>query len=155
MFNALAGVVQTVMILLLGAMTATVMLQIVLRYFFERPLAGGEEITRYMFVYLIFIGAAMGVRTGIHVSIDVLVRRLPGGSGKLLAVIAQSIVGVFLIFLTLYGIQMSMNTMGQSSPALGIPIGYAYFAIPLGATLGLIFLIGPKPEKTASNEVTA
>lgn len=147
--------VRIVLVALLAAMTGTVLLQIVLRYFFERPLPGAEELTRYMFVYLIFLGAAVGIRTGVHVSIDVLVRRLPGKIGPSLDTVATMIVGAFLLFLVVYGTQMALNTMTQSSPALGIPIGYAYFAVPAGGLLGLLFLVTPKPARGPSNEEVA
>ncbi|USQ79204.1 TRAP transporter small permease [Ornithinimicrobium faecis] len=128
----------------MATMTLVVALQVVLRYFFSHPLSWGEEVTRYMFIYLIFLGAASGIHYGIHVSIDVLVRRLPGRYGRAVDKAAHGIVALFLVFLFWYGLQLGMRTMSQNSPALGIPIGLAYMAIPIGALLGLFFLFGKK-----------
>lgn len=139
-----ARAVRAILIALMATMTIVVGSQVVLRYVFDSPLPWGEEVTRYMFVYLIFLGAASGIHYGIHVSIDVLVRRLPGRSGQYVDVAARAVVALFLVFLFWYGLQLSLRTMGQDSPALGIPIGLAYLAIPLGALLGLFFLFGKK-----------
>jgi TRAP-type C4-dicarboxylate transport system permease small subunit len=128
----------------MAAMTCLVALQIALRYVFNNPFSWGEEATRYMFVYLVFIGAASGIHYGTHVSIDVLVRRLPGRYGRIVDLTARILVGAFLLILCWYGLQLSLRTMDQMSPALGIPIGFAYLAIPVGAALGLFFLVMPK-----------
>lgn len=146
MVARVATILKGVVVVLLTAMTTTVALQIVLRYFFASPLPWGEEITRYMFVYLIFLGAAVGIHAGIHVSIDALVVRLPGRARRVMELLAKLIVAAFLVVLVIYGTQLAVNTLGQRSPALGIPIGVAYFAIPLGALFGLLFVFAPKEE---------
>lgn len=142
----LARAVRVLLIAVMATMTCVVALQVVLRYFFDNPLSWGEEVTRYMFIYLIFIGAASGIHYGIHVSIDVLVRRLPGVYGRVVDLGARVLVGLFLVFLFWFGLKLGLRTMGQDSPALGIPIGLVYMAIPLGAALGLLFLFGRKEQ---------
>lgn len=148
-----ARVVRAILIALMATMTLVVGSQVVLRYVFDSPLSWGEEVTRYMFVYLIFLGAASGIHYGIHVSIDALVRRLPGRYGRAVDLVARAVVALFLLFLFWYGLQLSLRTMGQDSPALGIPIGLAYLAIPLGAALGVFFLFGKK--EAGSEEMLA
>lgn len=144
MISAIARALKMVIVALLAAMTITVALQIVLRYFFASPLPWGEEITRYMFVYLIFLGAAAGIHAGVHVSIDAIVIRLPPRAHRVMELVAKIIVAAFLVVLVIFGTQLALNTLGQRSPALGIPIGLAYFAIPLGALLGLLFVFAPR-----------
>lgn len=152
MMNTLDRLVRVVLIGLTAAMTVLVATQIVLRYFFRSPLPWGEEVTRYLFIYLIFLGAASGVHHGTHVSIDALVRRT-GAVGWWIDLVGKAIVAIFLALLVWFGVQLSMQTMGQKSPALGIPIGIAYLAIPIGALLSLIFLWGPK--KPVEEEISA
>ena len=147
MVSLVARFLKGVIVVLLSAMTITVALQIVLRYFFASPLPWGEEITRYMFVYLIFLGAAVGIHVGIHVSIDALIVRLPARVRRVMELVAKLIVAAFLLVLVIYGTQLALNTLGQRSPALGIPIGLAYFAIPLGALFGLLFVFAPKNQQ--------
>ena len=147
MVARVAGALKVVIVVLLTAMTLTVALQIVLRYFFASPLPWGEEITRYMFVYLIFLGSAVGIHAGIHVSIDALIVRLPARARRAMELLAKLIVAAFLVVLVIYGTQLALTTIGQRSPALGIPIGIAYFAIPLGALFGLLFVFAPKEKQ--------
>src|SRR5699024_8297101 len=130
-------------VVLMGLMTGLVLLQVLLRSIFGESIPGNEEMTRYMFVYVIFLAAAVGVRRGVHVNIDALQRRLPGSWGLLIKNVSKLLVGLFLLFLLVMGVELSWSTMGQNSPALGISMGYAYFAIPVGSVFGLLFLLVP------------
>lgn len=134
---------KAAVIVLMGLMTGLVLLQVVLRSFFGQSIPGNEEMTRYMFVYVIFLAAAVGVRRGVHVNIDVLQRRLSSSWGRLVENVSKLLVGLFLLFLLIMGAELSWSAMGQNSPALGISMGYAYGAIPLGAAFGLLFLLVP------------
>ncbi|TMG97357.1 MAG: TRAP transporter small permease subunit, partial [Betaproteobacteria bacterium] len=72
---------------LMGAATIVIFVQVVHRYLSTVPgiqdyvlhinLGWAQELCIYMFVWMCKFGAAYGVRTGIHVGIDVLVNRLP------------------------------------------------------------------------------
>lgn len=144
MFALLERGLRGVLVGLLAVMTCIVSYQIVSRYLFETPLAWGEEITRYLFIYSIFLGAAVGVRYQVHVSIDALLRRLPEKWRRPANGLSLSIVAVFLLFLVVFGFRLALFNMSQASPALGIPIGLAYLAMPIGGLISLIFLFGPK-----------
>ena len=100
-------------------------------------LVWAQELCIIMFVWMAKFGAAYGVRTGIHVGIDVLINRLPPHQRK-----------VFILFGLLAGAFFtgSIATMGARfvhdmyyassvSPDLGIPQWIVYLAIPLGSSL--------------------
>lgn len=141
----LERVLRVVLITLVAAMTIIVFAAVLGRYFFAFPLPWAGEVTRYMFIYTVFLGAAVGVRHRMHVRLDLwrsgsAVERVTGN-------LAQALVTVLLVVLMYYGWQLVMNTMNQRSPAVGMPIGLVYLAIPLGALLSLVFLWGPKADK--------
>lgn len=137
---------QVLLISLLVAMTVVVTSQILMRYVMNSPLPWGEELTRYLFMYLVFLGSAWGIRYSVHVSIDSVVRMLPDHLEKIANLVARLLIGLFLAALLYYGAVLSLENMSQKSPALGLPIGLVYAAIPVGAIIGIIFVFAPKKE---------
>ena len=96
-----------------------------------------QELCIIMFVWMAKFGAAYGVRTGIHVGVDVLVNRLPPASAKrvitfglLCGALFTAVIGTFgAIFVS------SMFETGQVSNDLEAPMWIVYLAIPCGSFL--------------------
>lgn len=139
---------------LLAAMTIVVVVSITMRYVFNRAPSWSEEVTKYMFIYLIFLAAAQGVRYQVHVRIDTLERRLNGIPEKVLRGAINGLLLLFLVVLTVYGFKLVGATMRQASPALGIPMGIAYLAIPIGAILSMIFMAFPDDTERTTEELS-
>ena len=74
---------EWVLIALLGGMAAMVFLNVVLRYGFNSGLVWSEEMSRYFFVWLTFIGAVLTFAEHGHIGVETLVRRF-GRRGRLL-----------------------------------------------------------------------
>jgi C4-dicarboxylate transporter DctQ subunit len=90
-----------------------------------------------MFVWMAKFGAAYGVRTGIHVGVDVLINRLPEAwrktyilGGLLAGAVFTGVIGTFGADFT-----MRMAHTAQTSPDLEIPKWIVYLCIPLGSYL--------------------
>ena len=82
---ALKGAVKTVevvMVLLLAGMVAMVFINVVLRYGFNTGINFSEEMSRYFFVWLVFVGAVITFREHAHIGAEALVRRF-GRRGRL------------------------------------------------------------------------
>jgi len=112
-----------------------------------------QELCIYMFVWMCKFGAAYGVRTGIHVGVDVLVTRLPddwrkkGVLGSLAGgALFTGIVGTLgLLFVWENGMHYAVFHAlhigtgdlpeGPTTPDLGWPTWFVYSAVPLGSYL--------------------
>jgi C4-dicarboxylate transporter DctQ subunit len=96
-----------------------------------------EELARYMMVWTVFIGGAIGAKTGAHVGLEAFVNLFPPKLRRL-ATLASGVLSMgFCLFLAVYGVSLAkriINT-GQRSPALEIPMGLVYAAVPVGALL--------------------
>jgi len=123
---------------LLATMTLAVFVQVLLRYVFTYALDGLDEVPRYLFVWLVMIGAAAAMHRGEHTTLDYFRERLSPRGRALASAITQS-VGV-LLFLSLIRSSLVLvpNANFQSSPGLGLPLGYLYAAVPVGAALILL-----------------
>ncbi len=96
-----------------------------------------QEACIYLFVWMAKFGAAYGVRTGIHVGVDVLAERLTGESRRLITTIAMSGGVIFTAILTWIGTDFVWHVRqgGQVSPDLEMPMWIIYLAVPLGSAL--------------------
>ena len=124
---------------LMMLITALTFYQIVLRYGFNMAPSWSEELVRFIFVWLTFLAAGMGVRERIHIGIDVVVNMLPQPLQKVAAAAVALIITAFGVFLLVTGIEITEGTHLQASPALGLPMSYVYAGIPFMGVLMICF----------------
>jgi C4-dicarboxylate transporter DctQ subunit len=116
-------------------------------------LSWAQELCIIMFVWMAKFGAAYGVRTGIHVGVDVLINRLSGPSrgkfiifGLLAGALFTGVVGTLgatfvwengahYSFFKFFGMEMGDLYEGPTTPDLEWPTWIVYSAIPLGSYL--------------------
>ena len=80
--DLLQRAVEALLAALLAGMVLMVFGNVVLRYVFNSGIVVSEELSRFFFVWLTFIGAIVAVRDGSHLGMDNVVSRL-GRGGKL------------------------------------------------------------------------
>ena len=134
--NLLARGEAAVLIGLVSVMTLIVFLQVVYRYALKQPLYWSEEVARYLFVWVVFVGAGVAARYRGHIALDFLVNRFPPRPRHVVAMImgVLSLAMLLLVFVW-YGWTLTLVSMRQESPATGVPVGYATLAIPVGGLL--------------------
>lgn len=128
--------------ILMLAMAVIVTAQVVSRYVVGRPFTWSEELARYIFVWMTFLGMAVGVKQGSHVALDILVKKLKGVSQKTLMIINNALLLVFSISLSVSGIKLVQLGMLQKSPTLQIPMQFVYIVIPISGILMTYFILG-------------
>ncbi len=127
--------------LLMGGMLVIIFSQVVSRYVFQHSLTWSEEIGRYIFVWMTFLGMTVAYRAGSHVALDMLCNALSGISRKTLAA-ANDILVIILSSAIMYsGIKLFFLGMRQKSPALKIPMQWVYIIIPVSGALLLFFAL--------------
>ena len=124
--------------LILASMTLAVFLQVVLRYAFATGIEGLDEVPRYLFVWLVMIGAAAAMHRSEHTALDYFRNRLLP-RGQALVTVLTSAAGM-LLFLSLIKSSFVLvpNAHLQTSAGLGLPLGYVYTAVPVGSALILL-----------------
>ena len=70
--NVLLGIETFFMALITIALVAAIFIEVICRYFLFISAAWAEELTRYLFIWLTYIGSAYAVYEGSHTEIDVL-----------------------------------------------------------------------------------
>ncbi|MGI6035212.1 MAG: TRAP transporter small permease [Limnochordia bacterium] len=139
-------------IVLLSLMTILVFIATMARYVFFFPITWGEEAARYMMVWLAYIGASAGLKRGSHLGVEVFVSSLPKKWHWALDALRYLIIIVFNVLVIILAAQILRNqkATGQISPALEIPIYYAYAAVPFGIGLMTIGAVQQLIEAVAT-----
>lgn len=124
--------------------------QIIMRYVFHNSLSWSEELARYMFLCQIWLGASFAVKQQRHLRIEAFKNMLPEKAQKYAEMITLLIWFGFSIFLAYKGSELTLILIkrGQVSPAMRIPMAYAYASVPVGCGLMAIRLIERMVEYT-------
>ncbi|MGB6409222.1 MAG: TRAP transporter small permease, partial [Planococcus donghaensis] len=108
----------------LAAMSLSVLLNVILRYVFNSGLTWSEEVSRYFFVWLVFLGAVSALKDKMHLGVDLVVKALPQKMQKVVFVISNGIV-LYILWLVVDGSwKMSVLNMNSTGPATGMPLSY-------------------------------
>ena len=121
--------------LMLAIMAGTVFLQVVLRFLGRMDIDGLDEVPRYLFVWLVMIGAAAAMYRGEHTVLDYFINLL-GARARAAVIALTNAVGIALFaYLIKLSLVLVPNAQLQISPGLQLPLGYVYAAIPIGSAL--------------------
>jgi len=120
---------------LMALLTLAVFLQVILRYVARSGIEGLDEAPRYLFVWLVMIGAAAAMYRGEHTSLEFFREKLTPRGRALTKAVTEG-VGI-LLFVSMIKVSLVLvpNSQLQSSAGLGLPLGYVYAAMPIGAVL--------------------
>jgi TRAP-type C4-dicarboxylate transport system permease small subunit len=119
-------VLEIVMVLCMVVMLVTVFSNVVLRLGFNTGLDLSDELPRFAFVWLTFLGAIVGLHRRAHLGVDMVVRALPLIGRKLCWGISQAIMLVCSLYM-LYGTWLQHDIIaGNSSPVAQISTLWVY-----------------------------
>jgi C4-dicarboxylate transporter DctQ subunit len=127
----------------LAAMTLLTFIQVVLRYVFNSGLVWALEATVYLFGWLVLIGMAHGIRTGTHLAVDVVTKRLAPAAQKAVALLGAALVFVYvaLMFAGSFTLVRRLHALGNLALDIPLPRWLLLSCLPIGfALLGLRLL---------------
>ncbi|OIJ22299.1 TRAP transporter small permease protein [Anaerobacillus alkalidiazotrophicus] len=124
-------------------MVAVIFLQVIMRYVFDNSLSWSEELARYCFIWLVYIGISYGVKKQRHIKVDVLLLLFKDKARLIFTIISNLLFLFFCLFVIKYGSDIAFKLLewGQKSPANQIPMGLVYLAAPVGMGLTAIRII--------------
>ena len=138
--RALLRLNRWVVIAILAAMALMVFANVALRFLTDHSILWVEEVSRYLMIWLTFLGAGIVLRYGAHVGIDTLQERFPPAAPAIRAAIFVLLLAFFAAMAWL-GLRYALLTWGQTTPVLEIPIGAVYLAMPVGFALMIVHLL--------------
>jgi TRAP-type C4-dicarboxylate transport system permease small subunit len=139
-FHALGRVIDGLLALLLAAMVLLVFGNVVLRYGFNSGITVSEELSRWFFVWMTFLGAAVGLKDRAHLGTDLMLARLGPAGRRVCLLVAQALM-LFVTVLVLRGswVQTGLN-LEVEAPVSGFSMAWLNVAGVVFAVLTLPIL---------------
>ncbi|MFJ7509017.1 TRAP transporter small permease [Peribacillus simplex] len=124
--RTLENSLNIIMAAALAIMVVLVFGNVVLRYFFNSGITWSEEMSRYLFIWLTFLGAIGAFKNKEHLGVDMVIKRLPNKMKKVVLVISDLMM-LFVLLLILDGSwKMTLINIDSTAPATGMPLAFVY-----------------------------
>jgi TRAP-type transport system small permease protein len=128
--------------ILLAVMFLITFWQIIARFLPGESTVWSEEVARFLFVWIVFLGAGTLMRDEEHIRISVLTDRLGRVSSRIFRILSASLVIPFLIILTWGGYQNMISQWNTFAPTVEwLRLGYVYLSLVISGALMLLYLI--------------
>jgi len=130
------------MVACLAVMVVLVFGNVVMRYGFNSGFTLSEELSRWLFVWMTFLGAVVAVHERAHLGTDTLVSRLPV-AGKKLCLGATYLLMLYLCWLLLRGAwQQTLINADATSAVMQVSMGILYASGVVFAVSAIVMLAG-------------
>ena len=129
--------------LLLAFVTFCVMFQVLVRFVLTAvgihiSAPWTEELARYTLIWMVFLGAAIGVRHARMIALEFGIRKLPARAGIPIRYAVMLLCIAFFGLLVWVGLDFLDLGRTERSPVLGIRKDYVYWAMPVGMALMIV-----------------
>lgn len=132
--------IEIVLVILTASMTFIVTAQAIMRYSLGVTLFWGLELSRYLTVWIVMLGAAVVLKDRGHISIRVFVGRFKGRVRLWLDMFAHLLFLTFLSFFLYISISNLPAQFGQGTMTLPVSMFWFYLALPVGGVLMILYL---------------
>ncbi len=145
----LLWVIGTLMFAMMGVTFA----QVISRYLFASSLSWSEELGRYIFVWITFLGMAAAFQSKAHIALDFLLTLLPARPSRALNVFNALLVAIVGAALVVGGASLIKFGLNQRSAALGLPMYYVYAVIPFSGAALFYFALRAAWQRCTTREI--
>lgn len=132
--------IEVALVLLTASMTFIVTIQAIMRYSLGTTLFWGLELSRYLTVWIVMLGAALVLKERGHISIRVFVGKFLGRVRLWLDLLAHLLFLTFLSFFLYISIDTLPDQLDQGTMTLPVSMFWFYLALPVGGVLMILYL---------------
>jgi TRAP-type transport system small permease protein len=137
----LHNIVEYLCLVLMAVLAADLMLGVFSRYVLFRTFTWYDEIARIAFVWVVFLGAAVGVKRGSHFGLHLLIDNLPPAARRLASLLTPVVIVAFSSVLVVQGLAFLEFGRFQTLPVMGISKVWVYAAMPVGGALMIFYAV--------------
>ncbi len=125
---------------LLVVMSVVVFANVILRYFFGMTIGWYEELSRFILIWIVFLGAVIAYFKGDHLSLDIVLKIIKPKAQGVVTIAADALVIAALLIMIQGGFAMALDSLasGWVASSIPIPYGYVYMVGPVSAILMLL-----------------
>jgi TRAP-type C4-dicarboxylate transport system permease small subunit len=139
--NRLLSLIRLISTLMISMLTLIVFYDVLSRYFFNRPWAPSNELTKFIFSWLALLGVILITADNSHLTVTYFRDKLPLRVRKIINVVTQLIMLVFMVLMLKSGIDLTKLAFQQSLPVLSISKMWLYLSMPVSFLATIILLI--------------
>jgi len=133
--------VEDVCFFLVILLATVVFFQVFNRFILKAPLAWTEELAMLLFQWVVFLGAAVGVKRMSHFGIDLFVEKLPEKARRRVEIITPLSIAAIALTLIIEGIQLLKLTQFQGYTTMPFSHAWATAAMPVSGVLMILYLV--------------
>jgi len=139
-FKSLDSMTHVMITISFTVLCIVIFAQVVTRYFLNFSLPWSEEVGRFLFLALSYLGVSEGLKRQGHLRMDIVVMYMPGPVRKALEFLSQIITIGFFLFIVYIGINMTMKVhrIDQMAISIPLPIWIVWACIPFTAFLSAL-----------------
>lgn len=144
------ALLKNVLIILMLALVASVSWQVISRYVFSSPSSWTEELARFLMIWVGLLGAAYAFRTGVHLGLDLLPKKLTGRSAEILKLFTLGAIILFSVSVLVVGGSKLVGLtweLRQYSAVMGLPMAFVYSVIPAAGALICIYAMAAATDE--------
>lgn len=139
--NGIYKIIVVIGTVIFSTLIIIVFSQVVTRYFFGYTLAWVDELSRFLFVWMMFLGISIGIYKRKHIGIEFFVNLLSEDKKRKMDIANELITIIFFTVVFLYGTNLSLRSIEIISPVIGINLGLIYAIIPVTSLLNIFYSI--------------
>ncbi|MCO6046262.1 TRAP transporter small permease [Aeoliella sp. ICT_H6.2] len=151
-------VLEWAVILLIVALVLDVLWQVATRFVLDDPSKWTVELARYLMIWLAMLGTAVGFARREHLGLDYFRQQLHSDAQQPVEILGQLVIIAFASWVLLGGgtrLVAEVLASGQTTAALGVPMGAVYLATPIAGACILLFSVIDLLEVVASSQPPA
>ena len=137
--RALSQVVEGLLLVMMVLLCLDVFLGVFSRYVMARTFTWYDEIARLLFVWIVFLGAAVGVRRSAHFRLHLVLDRFPPGIRRVANVVGVLVLMGFGLLMIQQGWKLVELGQFQRTPVMGLSKQYVYASVPAGGALVILY----------------
>jgi len=133
--------VYVIIIVVMAAMTALVAAQVFYRYALSSSIDSADELSRLFFIWAMFMAIPHGIKLGVHVGIDILVRALPAAMQEILfrlMCLTSAVLMILVFYVTIY---VTADKWQDMMPTLDVTAAVYYIPVLLSAGHSVLHLV--------------
>ena len=137
----MAAICTNVEVIFLAIMTFLVFFQVVTRYLFSYSIAWVEELTRYLMIWMAFLGAAALFKDDSHIRMDLVYNKFPQVVRTYLDLLFGLFQVAFLVMLFKLGLEYAESVDIVVSPTLRISMRWPAMIISISSVIMIFFIL--------------
>ena len=149
--SAFLALEQFLLVIITIGLCAVIFIEVLCRYVLFTPTAWSEELARYFFIVLTFVGAAYACCHHDHIEIDIInqiLEKIPAVKNtdhakKMVNVVANIVTIIFLVVFSVifWKYMLQIKKLNLLSPTMHLPMFWVYFTVFLGGAMSIFHLL--------------